>query len=663
MIRTLTAGVAAAALFTTPLSAQPDWKKLHPPTTPPAITGHGMAYDIANDVTVLFGGSVGGSARIDETWLFDGSDWTQATPATSPPPRAGHPLAYDVIRSRVVLFGGIGVGTGALQDTWEWNGTDWTQMSPVTVPPRRLSHPLVYHPARGTCVMHGGNGLPGTLTDTWEWDGVDWTQIVTANAPSPLRFAADMAFDPVGGGLVLFGGYNNAVAQADTWYLDNATVDWTLLPTATTPPGRWDHTMTTDPIRNRIVMFDGGSGATADTWEFDGNDWNAMSPAHAPEDREDQYAIYDLVRGQVMIYGGSLRNDTWVYKTPPQPGFAAAIPYGEGCIDEASASVYETFPPGTVDLSNSTLQFIPTTNFEGYAVLYQAGAPQWFTPTSGNLGLLDEQVSAAQPLGFTLSYPGGSTNDVYISSNGFVLGQPGGTPQCCNGTAAGLINGLPRWSALWNDLNPAAGGTVHFDIDPVTQDAIVTFDQVPEFGQATTNTFQVVFTTAGNVEMRFQACQINTGTTLTGWSPGGGVGDPGAVDLSAITAPVITSPDKIALRHCSDLRPVTGNAVALRTEPIPASLQFVVTVFGLIESTNGIDLTAIGAPGCFQYVSTDAVLFTPPAAGAATAVLNVPNDPNLAGVEIKTQGAMLAPGYNALGVVTSNAVRLTIDVN
>lgn len=642
---------ALCAVPHAPLMAQ-NWVQMFPSNNPPGIAGHGIAYDFARDRTVMFGGATA-AGRVNATWLFDGTNWTQASPSVSPPARAGHPLAYDLGRSRVVLFGGIGIGTGALNDTWEWDGTTWTQMAPVTVPPARLSHPLVYHPGRGTCVMHGGNANPGTLTDTWEWNGVDWAQIVTANHPVPLRYATDMAYDPVGNGLVLFSGYPGSTQ--DTWYFDN--VDWAQRVTTTAPPGRYDHTMTTDPIRNRVVLF-GGQGP-ADTWEFDGNDWSLSPATTLPPARTDDYLTYDWVRGQVVMFGGAQRDDTWVYQTPAQPGFAAAIPYGEGCLQQASASVYELFAASAFDLSNTTLQFLPTSN--GYAVLQ--GAPQWFTPVAPSLGLTDDSVSGPLPLGFTLSYPGGSTTDVYASSNGFVRAQAGGNSECCNGNAAQLLAGLPRWSGVWCDLNPSAGGSVHFDTDPANGAAYVTYLNVPEYGLANTQTFQVAFFASGIVELRFGACSVANHTVLTGWSPGNSAQDPGSIDLSAITAPVITSPDKEALRHRSSLRPVLGNSLSLTTSPLPAASIVAATVFGLTEFNPGIDLTSLGMPGCRQYASIDAAQISLPSGGVATQVFAVPTAAGLAGVEIKTQTVVLVPGVNATGAIASNGLKLTIDAN
>ncbi|MCA8950904.1 MAG: hypothetical protein KDE27_15475 [Planctomycetes bacterium] len=645
---------ASAAALTAPLHAQ-DWIRLHPATSPPGLLGHAMAYDGANDRTVLFGGSDGVN-RLADTWLYDGSTWAQVTPANSPPPRAGHPLAYDAVRGRVVLFGGIGVGTGAMNDTWEWDGTNWLQMTPATVPPGRLSHPLVWHPGRASCVMHGGNGLGTTLTDTWEWNGVDWTAIVTANVPMPLRFASDMAYDPIGNGLVLFSGYPNA--PADTWYFDN--FDWIQLTTSNVPPGRWDHQMTTDTVRNRIVLW--GGTVTADTWEFDGTDWLQQTPATLPPARLDGYLVYDTTRGRAMLYGGDALDDTWAYLTPQQPGFAASIPYGEGCVDEASASFYENFLVGTFDLSNTTMQLLPSAN--GYTAFLVPATTQWFTPTSTPLSMGDETNSGPLPLGFTLPYPGGSTTYVDVSSNGFVRALSSGNAQYYQGVPDPMFTDVPRWCPYWSDLDPSAGGSVHFDIDPSTNGAVVTFLNVPEYNSpGSGQTFQIVFLPGGVIEMRYMTCASVLQPVLAGWTPGGGAADPGSIDITTLTIPIMTSPDKTALWHEAELRPVVGNSVPLLTGPIPASALLTATVFGLTEYTMGIDLTALGMPSCHQYTSVDAVQLNLPANGLARGMLTVPSSTTFVGVQIKSQAASLVPGYNAVGAIASNGIRHTIDVN
>lgn len=305
-----------------PLLAQADWTVLTPATVPTGRTGHGMAYDAANDRIVMFGGNIGGVGFVNDTWLYDGTTWTQVFPATSPPARAGHPMAYDMARQRTVVYGGIPVGGGALSDTWEWDGQNWTQVFTTTSPPPKRSQPMIYHPIRQTVLMWGGYDGGVDVADTWEFNGIDWSQIVTANAPQGRR-ATDMAFDPNTGGVLLFSGYQRG---ADTWSFDG--LDWIQLTPATVPGARYDHTMVTDLTRSRIVMF-GGNGI-GDTWEWDGADWLQRQPATSPSPRFDDYLVWDLLRERVVMFGGVATTpaDMWAYRTTAPASFAS---FGTGC--------------------------------------------------------------------------------------------------------------------------------------------------------------------------------------------------------------------------------------------------------------------------------------------------------------------------------------------
>jgi hypothetical protein len=337
--------------------------------------------------------------------------------------------------------------------------------------------------------------------------------------------------------------------------------------------------------------------------------------------------------------------------------FALSEPYGAGCY-ERRASWYETFANGTFDLSNSSLSLTFTGN--GYVVL--PGNATWFTPTSPNLGLTDDSVSAAQNLGFSLVHPAGVTTDVYVSSNGFVWGGPSTANGCCAGDVATLLATQPCWAANWGDLNPGAGGSVHFDTDPVAQAAYVTFVGVPEFGTQNLNDFQIAFFASGTVEYRYQNCMQANRVVLTGWSPGGGAVDPGSVDISA-SLPIQTEPDARGLAHGASARPVLGTTINLQTTNVPAGALVGSTLAGLTEITAGVDLTSLGMPGCFRYTSIEASTIWVPGGGSGSTGFSIPNQAALAGVAIKSQGVALVPGVNALGVLSSNGLRLTLNPN
>lgn len=334
---------------------------------------------------------------------------------------------------------------------------------------------------------------------------------------------------------------------------------------------------------------------------------------------------------------------------------ATSTTYGQGCPTASSASTfYELFANGTFDLSNSSLQLVPTNG--GYIVL--PGTNAWFTPTGANLGLTDDSVSAAQALGFTLNYPGGSTAAVYVSSNGYVWAQSSANNGCCAGSVAALLTTGARWCPNWGDLNPGVGGTVQFDTDPANGAAYVTFTSVPEFGQAANlNTFQVAFFNTGVVEYRFQTCMQTARQVLTGWSAGSNSSDPGSVDIST-SLPIVTGLERRPMTLGSSARPIAGNSINLVSSGISATAPFGATILALNQLN--VDLTNFGMPGCFQYTSGDAVLlFLPAGASTFSQPFTVPN---VVGLNVYCQSAVYDPaaGLTPFGAISSNGVNLRI---
>jgi hypothetical protein len=125
-----------------------NWTEQHPATSPSIRCEAGMAYDAARAEVVLFGGLSFGTASIhfSETWIWDGTTWTQQHPATSPSARStsgSMGLAYDVAQNEVVLFGGgLDNDHTYFGDTWTWDGTNWSvpfvahlHLSPNSGPP------------------------------------------------------------------------------------------------------------------------------------------------------------------------------------------------------------------------------------------------------------------------------------------------------------------------------------------------------------------------------------------------------------------------------------------------------------------------------------------------------------------------------------------------
>jgi hypothetical protein len=311
-----------------------------------------MAYDSDRGVTVLFGGKEAGTFPTDnETWEYDGSVWkTIPIIGSKPNPRTGHAMAYDVERHQVVLFGG---SVPSNRETWTYTsdgvtGT-WTRRFPSDPPGDSFQnrcdggiygHAMVYDSARRVVLLQGGAMWCDSIeefqpdynrvfTRTWQWDGSNWAQV--GGNPGD-RLGAAMAFDPVLGVSVLFGGtgctspgcYDYAL-RTGTWLHSQGT--WTEA-TGATPGLRFGHTMAYDSQRNKIVMFGGGgTGLSDDTDEYTGGvGWTSLLDT-GPPPRQSHAMVYDSRRGVMVVYGGQppsgqgAYDDTWeldVCTRPPE---------------------------------------------------------------------------------------------------------------------------------------------------------------------------------------------------------------------------------------------------------------------------------------------------------------------------------------------------------
>ncbi len=156
-------------------------------------------------------------------------------------------------------------------------------------PPARADAAIGYDPDTKQVVMFGGQGDYGSLGDTWVFDGSTWRPEHTAQAPA-ARSDAGMVFDPKLRALVLFGGWatGNGGDLSATWLWTGHA--WERRSTATVPYGIYDQTilqqdhMAYDAVTGKVVLV-GIPGeleyqsCSAETWTFDGSNWQLQRPA------------------------------------------------------------------------------------------------------------------------------------------------------------------------------------------------------------------------------------------------------------------------------------------------------------------------------------------------------------------------------------------------
>jgi hypothetical protein len=339
---------------------------------------------------------------------------------------------------------------------------------------------------------------------------------------------------------------------------------------------------------------------------------------------------------------------------------ASSTRSGAGCPPAQALSYYELFAARSFDLPNQALQMAPLGT--GYQVSRSASA---FVPPTNALTprLADDGLSSQLRLPFSFPYPGGATSLIRVCSNGFIHLNATATSTDYSPSAAEALNGGPRLFPLWMDLNPSApaSGDIYFDVDPARGIARITWLGIPEFQGTGTSTFQVELHASGAVDYRWQNAG-NLGANnlaLVGFSPGAANLDLGSRDISA-SLPFLTASDRSALEQEVG-RPLLGQLVPLRLSGIPAGSIAGVEMFGLPLPGNGIDLSGAGMTGCSQYL-LPVVVSLPISVANPTLSTNlwVPNDQSLIGGIVGLQAAVIAPGANPAGVVTSGLVTLRI---
>lgn len=345
--------------------------------------------------------------------------------------------------------------------------------------------------------------------------------------------------------------------------------------------------------------------------------------------------------------------------TPPNCLPAAWSRYGGGCPHEPV--FYEHFvSPNAIDLSNTAFLVSPN-GVGGWTVTPTTG---FYTPTSPPIPTGDDWVTGPFALPWTWTWSNGSTNSIDVSSNGFIWLNSGNfNSRCCSGDPWQLLADPASICGHWTDLNPNQGGTIHVDTDPTTLDVHVTWINVAEYGTSgSSNSFQITLSPNGSFRLSYQNVGAQFHDTLTGFSPGNVIADPGSIDLSA-TIPFDTGAGgtPLGLDTVGNSRPQIGTTFVLELTNVAPGSVLGFLVLGLTQYQPGIDLGPLGMPGCTLFASLDGVQAFPlvpqPQFGLA-----LPNNTALVGYQAYAQGATLTPGLNPLGLVVSNAGTMSIGI-
>ena len=99
-----------------------------------------------------------------------------------------------------------------------------------------------------------------------------------------------------------------------------------LVPAGDQPPARYDHSALFDPVRGQLLVFGGrGEGPLGDTWAFDlaARTWREIA-GPGPEPRLGHGAVYDAATRRMIVVmgqgsGGGFFNDAWAFDLDQEP--------------------------------------------------------------------------------------------------------------------------------------------------------------------------------------------------------------------------------------------------------------------------------------------------------------------------------------------------------
>lgn len=185
--------------------------------------------------------------------------------------------------------------------------------TPGTPGPRRHAS-LAYYPIGGYVLLFGGIAGTGgsdsteeVYSDTWAWTDKGWLELHPPASPQG-RSGASLGYDPVSKRMVLYGGGTDFYAQAvdparnDTWAWDGST--WAQLHSDHQPTaGKCcaPTEMVTDPMKPALWLTSG----LLQMWMWTGSDWVTSPGAARPPERFDFGFAYDQQLGGVVAACGA----------------------------------------------------------------------------------------------------------------------------------------------------------------------------------------------------------------------------------------------------------------------------------------------------------------------------------------------------------------------
>lgn len=603
------------------------WHLLQPQASPPMRGQFALVTDEAAAEVLLFGGT-DGSTVFGDTWTFDGSTWTARQPVGSPSPRVQPAACYDAANGRVLLFSGWSDGSGfGVGGTWNWAAGNWSPIPTSTSPPPRGGAAMAFDAARDRAVLFSGFSWTGWDDEVWEFDGVDWQMIPTSGPGPDRRQNSRLVFDPVRGECLLIGGRSATTGryEADVWSWDGTS--WHSVHDAPRNPSLLR--ATASPGGDAVVGIHWDGSFIGRTWVFADDAWS-MVPGITPARRSLDFSMTTGPRYS-YLYGGSLHTST------SQQDFADLWGF-----DGTSWSLLAAQGPSAG---------------RGVEVVYDWSRSELLL-FGGGWGQPGDETRVFDGASWLQRQPGGSPSPRFDTRMAFDAARS--RVVLFGGRTGSFVLLTDTWEwdgSAWSQVATASG-------PPPREQRWMSYDEQRQrvVHVASDSVGIHVWTFDGADWSEVALPQIFT-NTVVGMTPIGWPYPHGTMlldsDLFALRQPGIepygsacgAGAPEIAANEWARVGSATFGVDVVRA---PAS-----SVAVLLAATLGANLSLAGCRLLVDPLQT-CVLLPTSATGFATAALPLPNDPGLAGVDLRIQAAA-ADGSAASGFTLSRGLRVRID--
>ncbi|HEX5051855.1 MAG TPA: hypothetical protein VFZ65_08795 [Planctomycetota bacterium] len=417
-------------------------------------------------------------------------------------------------------------------------------------------------------------------------------------AVSPPPQEASMVCFEPTGEVLLLFGRYPGTPPTQGWRLQGST--WSAMPLPVI--GLAYVGLTYDSNRQRVVAFGGSSPLNNDVWEWNGAQWTHPNPIVRPTARERFAIAFDRARGVVVVFGGlnagTYLSDLWEWNGAAWTQRAASTPLGPRAYSLAA------FDPVRQDVLV----------YGGLAPLYNG----------------------------TLVF-----NDTWSWDGTAWTHQTPATPPPYDVLGA-IVTDLHRQRVILYGGSSGDGLTREWDGSEWTA------KPPPSPGP------RVLGALAYDTQLRRTV--LFGGTSQGNWVPDTWVYQtPLPADVVPFGSGCAGTAGLPSLAAAAFVLPWLGDTMRNVVQSVPAGEPGAIFVssFG---STSPVPLAAVGMPGCELLVPLDVAEFRAAVAGRAEWTTAIPNTTALAGTTFRQQAFVLDAGANALGLVASNGVVVTLGV-